>query len=110
MSEKQSSNTIHSDIIESMIGIEVKVKIKGILPLVKGWSREYKEFVIAVEANQDRSDFEVYFLLKYKGKKRAVGYSRLLSQVQIATVECGEMIDIHHSEVQKLLEYLRFKL
>ncbi|WP_336779826.1 hypothetical protein [Paenibacillus illinoisensis] len=110
MSEKQASNIIHNDIIESMIGIEVKVKIKGILPLEKGWTRECKEFVIAVEANQDRSDFEVYFLLKYKGKRNVIGYSRFLSQVQITSVEDGEKIDIHQSEVQKLLGHLRFRL
>ncbi|WP_348621535.1 hypothetical protein [Paenibacillus polymyxa] len=107
MSEKQVSNIIHSDILESVIGKEVKVKIKGILPLAKGTTRDYKEFVLAFEANQDQSDYKVYFLLKYSGK-RVSGYSRFLSQIQITSVKGGEMIDIHHSEVQKLLEFLRF--
>ncbi|PQP90944.1 hypothetical protein [Paenibacillus sp. AR247] len=107
MSENSISNIIHSDNLDSMIGREVKVEVKGILPLEKGWTREYREFVIAVEANKDQSDYKVYLLLKYKGKRRVTGYSRFHSQAQITSVEKGEVIDIHHLEVQRLLKYLR---
>lgn len=109
MSEMQASNMIGSVSLESLIGHEVKVKIKGILPLAKGTIREHKEFVLAVEPNQDQSDYRVYFRLISSGKTRRIvsEYSRFLSQIQIIPVEDGEMIDIHHEEIQRLMNTLK---
>ncbi|MGO4542317.1 hypothetical protein [Paenibacillus sp. 2TAB19] len=109
MSEMQVSNITGSVPLESLIGHEVKVKIiKGILPLAKGTTRDYTEFVLAVEPNQDQSDFRVYIRLISSGNTRRMvsGYSRFLSQIQISLVADGDMIDVHHSEVQALMKTL----
>jgi|GEM_PF-3608259 len=110
MSEMQALNIFRGDTIESLVGKEVKVKIKGILPLAKGTTRDYKEFVLAVESNKNLSDYRVYILMKsdFITRKRINGYSRFLSQIQIIPVEDGESVDVHLSEVQTLLEHLRY--
>ncbi|MFC0335306.1 hypothetical protein ACFOLF_06240 [Paenibacillus sepulcri] len=77
--------------------------------MAKGMARDYKEFILAVEPNQNMSDYRVYIRLISSGKtrRRVSDYSRFFSQIQITLVEDGEMIDVHYSEVQDLLKTLK---